>query len=176
MPSPTRADHTAGRAIEEVVEVHLPLDRDHARQCRGVDAVEILPHQRGLDHLQVFGQIVDRAADQTVRHQDRRANRERHVVPRLVVQDVRAVEMADAATLGDAVAVVVHIHTFMVDDRAQGRVGRINAGRRLEVLEAVVHLAVCVELAFAGILLDDVAVVAHRHKLDTVIDVRCATK
>ena len=80
-----------------------------------------------------------------MRHQDRGAYRKRHVVPRLIVQDVVAVgaDSADAATLGDAVAVIIHVHdALVINHRAQGRVRRVNAGRRLKVLEAVVDLAV----------------------------------
>ena len=80
-----------------------------------------------------------------MRHQDRRANREGHVIPRLIVQDVVAVgaDGADAATLGDAVAVIIHVHdALVINHRAQRRVRRVNACRRLKVLEAVVHLAV----------------------------------
>ena len=161
-------DHATSGAVQKVIQIHLTLDRDHARQGRGVYAVEVLAHQRGLDDLQVFGQVVDRATDQAVRHQDRRADREGHVIPRLIVQDVVTVRAnrADAPTLGNAVSVEVHVHdALVINHRAQGRVSRVNAGRRLKVLEAVVDLAVGVEFVLACVLLDDVAVVTHRHKL-----------
>ena len=158
----------AGFRIHGVVEVHLALNHRHARIDRLRQAVEGRAHDRRLDQLQIHRLVGDRLTENRVRRRIRRKDCKRRMLNDFVVQDVGAIaDRADLMQLGDTVAVLIDPHIAL---NVEDPIGRFvccvcDAKKRLICRIADENLEVLFKAARAGVLLDDVAVVAHRHQL-----------
>ena len=89
------ANNTARLAVEQFLQIYLPVNRPGTRLVGEVERIQHLASNRRFYLLQILDQIGNRQPVQPVRHQQRAQHRERRAVNLLGVQNLAVVDAAE---------------------------------------------------------------------------------